>query len=118
MCLEKSGTELQVEAVRLHVPTTGFVPSLLRSKICLLITESTTTSLSVFWFDDVPQHSLFTLQRLSEFTYEEFSLLFYQCVFFSFKANFLVIELREKKNQQMMHPVENKAKEVATKTLF
>ena len=28
VCLEESGTELQVEAVRLRAPTAGFVPSL------------------------------------------------------------------------------------------
>lgn len=69
MCLGKSGTELQVEAVRLCVPTAGFVPSLLRSKICLLITESTTTSLSGFWSEDVPHYSTCSVQSLVEITY-------------------------------------------------
>lgn len=50
VCLEKSGTELQVEAVRLRAPTTGFISSSLsRSEICLLIKESTASLSGVFW---------------------------------------------------------------------
>lgn len=142
MCVWKSLAlaELQVEAVCLRVPTAGFVPPLLRSKIWLLITQSTTTSLSGFARMSL-YYSPLTLQGLFESAHWECILLFYQykhreifqqaCVSsqqkgtrpehsVSFIANvFFCTELRcrsERFNQ--IDPAENKAKEVAKKTPF
>lgn len=47
VCLEKSGTELQVESVHLRLPTAGFVPSLLRPD---LSSDNRVNNNIIVWF--------------------------------------------------------------------